>query len=61
MVFSVAALAALVWPIYPLAGGIYPMIWGIPLSMFYLVAVIAVVFSVMLALYVWEDRNDRLG
>jgi hypothetical protein len=37
------------------------MVLGMPMSLFYLVIVIAAVFSVMLGLFLWEDRNDRLG
>ena len=31
--FTVFALLALIWPIYPLFGGIRPMILGMPLSL----------------------------
>ena len=34
---------------------------GMPLSLTYLVVVIATVFFMMLGLFLWEDRNDRLG
>jgi len=61
MLFSVAALAALIWPLYSIFGTIEPFVLGIPFSLFYLVILIGAVFSVMLALFVWEDRNDRLG
>lgn len=60
-VFCLAALLALVWPIYSWFGGIEPVVLGIPFSLFYLVLVIAAVFVVMLGLFLWEDRNDRLG
>jgi hypothetical protein len=49
------------WPVYSWFSGIYPMILGMPMSLFYLVIVIATVFCVMLGLFLWEDRNDRLG
>ncbi len=61
MAFSVFALLALIWPIYSLFGGIRPMILGMPLSLFYIVTVIVVVFLVMLTLFLWESKNDRLG
>lgn len=59
--FCLAAFIAVLWPVYSWFGGIYPMILGMPMSLFYLAVVIAVVFSVMLALFLWEDRNNRLG
>ena len=59
--FSLAALSALIWPVYSFFGTIEPFVLGIPFSLFYLVILIGVVFSVMLALFVWEGRNDRLG
>jgi hypothetical protein len=46
------------WPIYPLFSDIRPILFGMPLSLFYLVLVIAAVFSVMLALFLWEGRDD---
>ena len=61
MVFSVVALLLSIWPIYPLASRIYPMVLGLPFSLFYLVALVLTVFSVMLGLFLWESRNDRLG
>ena len=61
IVFVVIALLALIWPIYPLFGSIAPRVLGLPFSMFYLAIMVGVVFVVMFALFVWEDRNDRLG
>ena len=61
MAFSVFALLALIWPIYPLFGRIRPMILGMPLSLFYIVTVIVTVFLVMLTLFRWEGKNNRLG
>ena len=48
------------WPIYPLFSDVHPLVFGIPLSLFYLVLVITAVFSVMLSLFLWEARNDKL-
>ena len=61
MVFSLGAFLALIWPIYPIFGGIYPIVLGMPFSLFYLIIVITLVFAVMLSLFLWEDRHDRLG
>lgn len=60
-VFCLAAFVALLWPVYSWFSSIEPMVLGMPFSLFYLVLVIAAVFSVMLGLFLWEDRNDRLG
>lgn len=59
--FCLAAFLAVIWPVYSWFGGIEPVVLGVPFSLFYLVLVIAAVFVVMLGLFVWEDRNDRLG
>ena len=61
MVFSFVALAALIWPVYAIVGGIEPRVLGVPFSLAYLVLVVGTVFTVMLCLFLWEDRNDRLG
>lgn len=59
--FCTAAFLAVLWPVYAWFSRIEPMVLGMPFSLFYLVVVIALVFSVMLALFLWEARNDRLG
>ena len=48
---------ATIWPVYPRFGGIHPMILGIPLSLFYVVALVALSFLAILALYMWEGRE----
>ena len=58
--FCVLAMLATIWPIYPIFGGIYPMVLGIPFSLFYLILDLVVVFVVMLGLYLWEERHDEL-
>lgn len=58
--FCIGAFFATMWPVYPLFSGIEPIVLGMPLSLFYLVVVIGAVFSVMLALFLWEERNDEL-
>jgi hypothetical protein len=60
-VLCVAAFVSVLWPVYSWFGGIEPRVLGMPLSLTYLVAVIAAVFFMMLGLFLWEDRNDRLG
>ena len=58
--FCIATFFATMWPIYPLFSDVHPIVLGIPLSLFYLVLVIAAVFSVMLSLFLWEARNDKI-
>ncbi len=48
------ATAALVWPVYDLFGGVYPLILGLPLSMAWVVFWLFVVFGTILWLYVTE-------
>ena len=60
-IFCIAAFLSVLWPVYSWFADIEPVVLGIPFSLFYLVLVIAVTFFVMLALFLWEDRNGRLG
>lgn len=59
-VVFVAAFFATMWPIYPLFSRIRPFVLGVPLSLFYLIVLVALCFSVMLALYLWEERRGKL-
>jgi hypothetical protein len=59
--FCAFAFIAVLWPVYSWFSGIDPMVLGMPMSLFYLVVVVASVFSVMLGLFLWEDHNDKLG
>ena len=59
--FCVAAFVAVLWPVYSWFSDIEPRVLGMPFSLVYLILVIAAVFSVMLGLFLWEDRNDKLG
>lgn len=56
----VGAFLATMWPIYPLFSRIRPMVLGVPLSLFYLIALVFVCFFSMLALYLWEARRGKL-
>jgi hypothetical protein len=49
-VLAMAALA-LVWPVYPLFSGIFPLILGLPLSLAWTVLWLAVVFAALVWLY----------
>ncbi len=56
----VGAFLATMWPVYVLFNRIRPLIFGVPFSLFYLVALVLVCFLAMLALYRWEDRRGKL-
>jgi TRAP-type C4-dicarboxylate transport system permease small subunit len=58
VLYFIAAFAATMWPIYPLFSRIRPMLLGIPFSLFYLVVIISLTFLVLLAVYLWEYREN---
>ena len=49
-ILIVAALA-LIWPIYPMFSGIYPLILGLPLSLAWVVLWLAIVMGALVWLY----------
>ena len=51
------AAVALTWPVYPLLAGVHPLIFGLPLSLAW---VILWLFLVFLGL-AWLYRGDRQG
>jgi hypothetical protein len=59
--FAAVAGAALVWPLYPLFGGIRPMILGLPLSLAWVVLWLALVFVALLVLYRVEHGGGDGG
>lgn len=50
-----AATLALVWPVYPLFGGVRPLVLGLPLSFAWVVGWLGVVFGAL----VWLYRSDE--
>ena len=56
--YFIIVFAAMMWPIYPYFSRIRPMVLSIPFSLFYLVILIVASFLVLLALYLWEHRED---
>lgn len=50
-----AVAAMLVWPVYPVFSGVYPLILGLPLSLAWVILALAVGFAALLALYLTED------
>ena len=51
--------ASLVWPVYPLFSGVFPLILGLPLSLAWIVLQLAVAFTAFLILYLTEERDAR--
>ena len=51
VVIVIVAALALIWPIYPLFSGIYPLILGLPLSLAWVVLWLAVVLAALFWLY----------
>jgi len=50
-----ALSAALIWPVYPLASGIRPLILGLPLSLAYIVGILLLMFAAQIWLYRGEE------
>ena len=53
---TLVAGLALIWPVYPLFGGIRPLVLGIPLSLAWVVLWLAVVFVALLVTF-WGERE----
>lgn len=54
--FFVLLFIALMWPVYPLFGGIRPLVLGMPLSLVYVLICLTLSLATLLALFVWEGR-----
>ena len=46
----------LIWPIYPLFSGTYPMIWGLPLSFAWIIFTLLGCFSLLLWYYLSDPE-----
>lgn len=57
--FFVLAFVAVLWPAYVPYSGIRPLVLGMPLSLFYLVAVLLLCFVVLLGVFLWEGRRGE--
>ena len=56
VLFFCLLFLGMIWPIYPIFSRIEPMLLGIPFSLFYLIILLLLSFSVLLALYLLEER-----
>ena len=54
-----AIFLATMWPVYPLFSRIRPFVFGVPMSLVYLLVLVFAGFFSLLALYVWEDRRGK--
>ena len=59
-VFFLVVFVAMMWPVYALFSGFRPFVLGMPLSLFYVVAWLVASFLVLLGLFAWEGRAERL-
>lgn len=57
-IFYVFAFFAMVPPLYSPFNRIKPLVLGMPMSLFYLAAVIVSSFLVLLTLFLWESRQN---
>ncbi len=56
-IFFALLSVALIWPVYPLAGGIRPLLFGLPLSLAYIVIVMGLMFAALIWLYLGEEER----
>lgn len=56
LVVLLVASAALIWPVYDVFGGLYPLIFGLPLSLAWVVLWLFVVFGAVLWLYLTDPQ-----
>lgn len=61
ILFYLLLFCAVMWPIYPRFASITPRVLGMPFSLAYVVGVLALSFSVLLGLYLWEGAGRRVG
>ncbi len=57
VVVFVLVTSALIWPVYPVFAGAFPLLLGLPLSMAWVVGWLLFMFLALLGLY----RNDGRG
>jgi membrane protein implicated in regulation of membrane protease activity len=55
----VAVQLSLIWPVYPLFSGIYPLIMEIPLSFAWIIFVLFSAFFLLLWYYLSEPKEDE--
>lgn len=60
IVFSIFLFVelAFLWPIYPLVSGIYPFVFGLPLSFFWAILMILIAFATLVTYYRFDIKED---
>lgn len=57
LAWFVVVTAAMLWPLYVPLSRVRPFVFGLPLSLAWLVALLVASFLVALALFYWEERR----
>ncbi len=55
VVILIVTALALIWPVYPVFSGLYPLILGLPLALAWIVLCLAV----MMAALIWLYRSEE--
>lgn len=61
-IFIIALLSiqlALIWPVYPLFSGIYPLILGLPLSFAWVIVSLLAAFFLLLWYYLTDPKEEN--
>lgn len=61
LVVWAACFLAVIWPVYPLVSRAFPLVLGLPLSLAWILAVLAVQFLALFALYRADERDAATG
>jgi len=56
-VFYVVAAIGMTWPVYSLFSRARPLVLSMPFSLFYLACFVIASFAILLALFLWEQRQ----
>ena len=59
LLFYVLLTLALIWPVTTLLSRVRPLVLGMPFSLFAIAFLIVTSFSVLLALFIWEERTGN--
>ena len=59
LAFFIVIFLATMWPIYPAFNRIFPFVFGIPFSLFYVVSLTALSFLGLLTFHFWVGRTDE--
>ncbi len=57
--FFLLVFLAMIWPVATVFSRVYPLVFGLPFSLFYIATLLVLSFCVLLALYLWEGRTGN--